>query len=191
MRAGTPCSAEGGDEVAADRRPAPACRAGQLAPTAGDPLLERKGRREDAMRPSAQPEARGDFGQRVAPQQAIQLLVGDVGSAQRRRQRLHGDHCLNSRAFPRAGVERRAWRQRTRDRPAPMDGDRTGEAHELRGRVQGAGQVVGHQAQGRHLATAPRRRGRNVLAEADAERTHLLVPPFIRGAVPRRCVLTR
>jgi hypothetical protein len=65
--------------------------------------------------------------------------------------------------------------------------DGTGEPHQLGGGVQGAGQVVGHEAQGRHLGRAPARRPqpeRAATPGAVAGRFHVVVPPSIGGANP-------
>ena len=162
-----------------------ACRAGQLAPAAGDraPGRERPARRRHASsRPAGSTR-------RLRPARC--RATGCPASCRRCRLR-----AAPAPAPPRRRPLRRPCSPASRcraprlaaahPRSAPPQKTGTGPARPTNSAAVSKAPVRSSAIRRRVgiLATAPRLRGRNVLAEAVAERSHLLVPPFIRGAVP-------
>jgi hypothetical protein len=103
---------QGRDQIAGDRGPIARQVAGVLAATAHRPTLVGKGRAEYGVVPEASSHAGGQFRDSRAAQQAVDLLVGDVGAGDQRRQ--SGDYTgrVPGGAFARAAVDcRRAGRR--------------------------------------------------------------------------------
>ena len=139
--------AQMGDDVGADRRPALPGIPRVLKSVASDAALIREGGRQHRAVPWPGPPTGGEFRQRGAAQQAIDLLVrdrcagevdGQVGDQRGGRRR--GE-------FPREAVERGVGRQGRREGAVPIDRHRAGETDQLGRGVERAGQVVGQEAQ--------------------------------------------
>ena len=118
-----------------------------LAAAPRDPLLRREGGRDHRAREVAAREARRDLVDGAAAQQRVDLLVGEVGAAQR---------CEPARSrdleVARFAVQREAAARLRRRALVPEHRQRTGHADQRRRGVERAGQVIGDDPDEGHAA---------------------------------------
>jgi hypothetical protein len=110
-----------------------------------------KGRRHQAGVPQAGTKAGIEFGDPWSAREAVDLLVGDIGAGEQRREFSHDVEGLVRRALPRAAVDRELMLAGRNGSRRPEHVERTEQADEFGRRIQRAGQVIGEEFQGRHV----------------------------------------